>query len=1009
MNHPPFANVFTPGKWKEQLFLIYNHTTMHRIFTILIFMGLHAVMSGQVRMIQGVVTDEENQTLPGVNILVRGTTSGTISGIDGDYSIQVSRGDTLEFSYISYKTLLIIVEDQNRIDVSMEIESSTLEEVVVIGYGSIRKKDVTGAVSIINVEEMQKIPTSNIATALQGRVSGVQIINAAEPGLNPTVLVRGYGTIFGDPNPLVVIDGIQTTTGALSNLNPADIESMQVLKDASAAAIYGSRAANGVIIITTRTGQKERFELNFNMETGVQSVANRFEMMNTAQYAEYTKRLYVNSSTRFLQVNPPAWTQNEEVLATDTDWQDVSFIDGKIQNYNLSLQGGGENSSFFMGLGYLRQEGVFVNADFERYNFRINSSFKHGRLRIGEAVNIFYRQKPETDLARRPMNIYAVAPQMPIYDENNLNGLGSPFPFITGGNNLPNPLAYDYRSYVTNGFGAQGNIFAELDLVKNLEFRSELNLTFNNNAFERYYEPIAQSQAAITSTSYEIDIRNNSAVSINSENYFKYNLVQGKHRVNAMAGFTAIRSTNVGTISSGSNLEPGTRVPQTGTSSRGSGINNEMTLLSQLARVNYNYQDKYMITASIRRDGASNFSRQNRWGYFPSFSAGWNVSEEPFLKNIDWLTRLKIRGGYGELGRNLGTFLNTLNSEIRYPWTTGDISGVAPLNIPNENLRWERVKQYNIGMDLEVLSGKLTISTDYFMRFSEDMIIQVPLPMFTGIPESAWANVGSMSNNGVEFDFNYTITRTADFQQRIGFNFTMIKNKVKSLSATQDTLLANNTITTPGHPVASHYGWVVHRVNPDSGQMEFEDLTGNGRVSGADRRILGSPHPDGFFGFNYSASFKGFDISAFFQGVWGNHIFNDSRRNLQSTHLDRNRLASVLVDAFDPVTNIEGSLPIISLSNQNDNDRAADRWIERGDYIRLRNMQIGYTFPAHMLKRANLRSLRLYVNGINLVTWTKYSGLDPDISPMNDVFSLGLDNFRYPPVRSFNFGFQIGL
>lgn len=964
---------------------------------------------GQANLVEGTVTDETGQELPGVNVVVKGVPGGTITEVDGAYQITARQGDTLVFSFIGYATVEIPVGAQSRIDVKMGPDIQVINEVVVIGYGSVRKQDLTGSVGVANVKELQRFPVANVATAMQGRLAGVQVVNAAEPGRNPQILVRGYGTIYGDPNPLVVIDGVQTGTAALGNINPADIESMQVLKDASAAAIYGSRAANGVIIITTKSGAKERTEISFNAETGVQSLSNRFDLMNTAEYAEYTRRLYENSSTPFVTVPPPAWVNDPAVLSTDTDWQDVIFRDALIQNYNLGLQGGGKYGSFYMGLGYLKQEGVVVNSDFERYNFRVNADFKHGRLRFGEAINLFYRQKPETDLVRSPERLYNAAPQIPVYDPSNLNGLGAPFPEVTGGNNIANPLAYDFRSYVTNTFGMLGNVFAELEIIDGLSWRSELNVALNNNQFERFYQPIAQAQAAITSSTYELDVRNSTFTSINTENYLRYNKTFGEHSINAVAGYTAIRTDLRGAISVGLNIEPGTRVPQTGTSTNGSAQNEQTALLSQLARINYSYQGKYLLTASLRRDGASNFSKSNRWGYFPSFSAGWRISDEAFMENLKWISNLKIRGGYGELGRNLGTFQNTLNSEIRYPWMSGNITGVAPVSIPNENLRWETVKQINLGLDLELLQGKLTFSGDYFVRLSEDMIIQVPLPMYTGLPEASWANIGSMSNRGVEFDLNYVINRGGAFSHRIGLNLTMIQNQVESLRTGQDTLLAGNTITTPGFPVAAHYGWVVSRIAPESGQMVFADVDRNGRVDGADRIILGSPHPDGFFGVNYSASYKNFDLSLFIQGVWGNQIMNASRQALSSTHLDRNRLAEVLRESYDPVANPNGTLPIISLSNQNDNDRIADRWIENGDYVRLRNIQIGYNFDAARLEKLRMRSLRLYANAVNPFVLTGYSGLDPDITPGNSVFQLGRDSFNYPPTRSFNLGVQVGF
>lgn len=967
-----------------------------------------SIYSFSQNIVKGKVIDEGGNSIPFVNVYVKNGSEGTVTSEEGDYELKVEKGGVLVFSALGYETKEVVVADKNLINVTLKESVDQLGEVVVVGYGTVKKSDLTGSVAVLDKEALTKFPVSNIGSAMQGQLSGVQVVNSSEPGRNPQVLVRGFGTIYGDANPLVIIDGLQTGVGALSRIDPASVESMQVLKDASAAAIYGSRAANGVIIISTKKGSEGFKEINYSLESGVSFASNRFDLMNTTQYAEYTSKLYVNSSTPLVQRDPPAWTQNPDVLAVNTDWQDVMFKPAFLQKHNLSFSGGGSNSTYFLGLGYLNQEGIIENSSFERVNLQINSQATFKRLTIGESINLFNTQKPETDLTSNAERLYEVAPQIAPYDPLNENGLGAPYPDVTGGNNQANPLAYRYRSIETKTYGALGNIFGEYELVKGLKFRTDFNFEVNSIAFERYREPTFQSQSAITRTDYEILVREANSSSINSEFLLKYSNKFDKHSIDALIGYTVVNNKTRSVEASANNVEPGTRVPQTGQNIQGASNFFESRLVSQLARVNYSYNNKYLFTGSIRRDGSSNFGANNRYGIFPSFSLGWQLGEEDFMKDIQWITSLKLRGGYGELGRTLGSFLATLNPDVRYPWPTGIVQGVSPTSVPNDELKWETVKQINIGFDLSLFQNKLQISTDFYNRKSEDMIIRVPLPQFTGIAELPWYNLGSMVNRGVEVEATYKRFENDNFNHQIKANFTYNQNELISLNNADDVLLTEGTITKKGEPLASHYGWLTEGINPTNGAMIFKDVNEDGRIDGDDRVVLGSPHPDFIFGLNYSLNYKNFDFSLFFQGVAGNEILNSSRISLESTHSDRNRLASVLTNAYDPNTNPNGSLPIISLRNENDNDRISDRFIEKGDYIRLRNIQLGYKFPENYFSNS-VKDIRLYASVINAFTITSYSGLDPDINNNGSVFNLGNDRFRYPPLRSFNFGIQVSF
>lgn len=955
--------------------------------------------------VKGKVLDDSGETIPFANILIKNSQKGTTSDINGEFALEVLPTDVLVASFVGYEPLEITVGNQSYIQFILSLDVNALEEVVVIGYGSVKKSDLTGSVSVLDPKEISKFPVANLGSALQGRLSGVQVVNASEPGMNPQILVRGFGTIFGDPNPLVVIDGLQTGVGALANLDPSAIESVQVLKDASAAAIYGSRAANGVMIITTKRGRAESFEINYTSEIGVQTVANRFDLMNTKEYADYTTKLYVNSSTSLVPRNPPFWTEDPNVLATNTDWQDVMFQRAMVQNHNLNFSGGGKTNTYYLGFGYLKQDGVLPKTSFERFNLQINTQINKSKFKIGESINLYHRFKPQNEMTSNASRLYMVAPQIPVYDPSNLNGLGSPLPTVTGGNNLANPLAYNFRAIETRTMGMLGNVFAEYEILEGLSIRGDINVDASFSSFERYRSPLDQSQASITRNDTEILLRNFINTSLNSETLLKYNRTFGEHSLNILAGYTIIRTVTNGVIASADNLEPDTRVPQTGQNQQGSAEYTESRLLSQLGRINYNYKGKYLVTASIRRDGSSNFGRNNRWGVFPSFSLGWQLGEEAFMSGLPFVSQLKIRGGYGELGRTLGNFIATLNSEIRYPWSSGAIAGVGPLTVPNENLRWETVKQVNIGFDIGLFSNMIKFTADFYQRLSDDMIIRIPVPQYTGIVQQPWFNFGSMINRGVEFEFAYSKVVSKVFDHQVKFNITFNQNEVIKLDNVQDILLANGTITTIGEPVAVHYGWLTEGINPANGTMNFLDINKDGQVNGADRVVLGSPHPDAFFGITYAAFFKSFDFNIFLQGVVGNEIMNESLQQLGSTHQDRNRLKSVLIDAWDRNSNPNGTIPIISLRNDNDNDRISGRFIEKGDYLRIRNVQLGYTLPTTLFNNT-FKKLRCYVNVVNLLTFTGYSGLDPDLNNNGDVFSLGRDTFRYPPLRSFNLGFQ---
>ncbi len=987
---------------------------MKKSLTILLLFLISIPVFAQSQ-INGQVTDKDQSPLIGATVVIKGTTDGSITDYEGKFSINANPEDVLEITYIGYKPQQTTVGNQTSFSFVLEEDVEALEEVVVIGYGTAKKKDLTGSIALVDPQEMQKVPASNVGTALQGRMSGVQVSSSSEPGSAPNITIRGVGTIYGDKSPLVIIDGIQTVVGALSQINGNDIESMQVLKDASAAAIYGSRAANGVIIVTTKSGKGGKLKVDISLESGVTSVINTMEMMGTSRYAQYTKKLYENSEP---SMPAPQWVNDAEILKTNTDWQSEYFRPARMQNYSVSLHGGTEKASIYTSFGYFSQEGNMPSKDFERLTYRVNSSIKHGAFKFGETLNINVNQK---DYGRYGGNseIFFAAPQMPVYDSENLNGLGKPTVGLTGGNNAPNPMVHElYDNWRTN-FGAIGNLYGEATIFDGLIFRSDFNFSYDSFYHEEYLIPVDQGMAAhISRTTYDIQQINQMNYSYNWENYFRYNKTFGKHIVGGMVGMTVNEGFIRRTVAIGNDLEPGIRSAQIGVSSQAMSDRDKfLGLHSYLGRVNYSYDDKYLFTASARRDGYFLFSDAHKHGVFPSFSMGWRVSEEAFMQTLDFISNLKIRGGYGALGRNMGRNDTRMQNTIRYPWESGSMIGVGPQGVANPNLKWETVTQSNFGFDAEFLEGQFAITGDYFVRRSKDMIIQLDPPMNTGIFEGQWTNVGSMSNKGVEFEASWKIKTEGGFNHTLSVNATHIKNNLEHLADTRPEIVEENAILRPGSPVGAIYGRRVDYdtyptgINPETGNIAYKDLDNSGGVDDADREILGSPFPDWFFGLNYAASYKNFDLTIFIQGQTGNSIINGAKRNLGGTNRDRNRLNWVLDEAYDPITNPNGTAPKISMSGNAANDLMSDYFVENGSFVRVRNIQLGYSIPSRILEKIKMDRIRVYANIINPFTFTNYTGMDPSLNKGNnaDVFNLAYDNYSYPQTMSVNFGANISF
>ncbi|GJM64355.1 TonB-dependent receptor [Persicobacter diffluens] len=998
-------------------FLTKAHLRLMGTLPILFLLLFNTHVYGQNRTISGVVMDADGP-IPGVNIQLEGTTIGTMTDFEGRYEVNLrdQEDPILIYKFVGYKTVREIVGNRNTIDVSLEMDVQELEELVVIGYGEVKKKDLTGAVGMVETEDLTQFPVSDVSNALEGRVAGVFVSSTSEPGGVANMNIRGIGSVNGNSNPLFVVDGIQMDN--ISGINPNDIENMQVLKDASSAAIYGSRAANGVVLITTKSGKSGEQKISVNLESGVSQVSNSFSMMNTDQYAQYTRDLFNNASTPQFPQSPPAWVEDPAIMATNTDWQNEVFKPGTMTKADFSISGGNDHGTYRASLGYINQSGTIDNSGFERINLSINSKQKRGALTFGIASNMFISDKESSKLSANSFShmIYTAAPQMPVYDPNNLNGFGAPSIALTGQNNTPNPMVGSLYENTTKRYGIMSNIYAEFNIIKGLDFRTDVNTNFVSRNNQEYNPIIDQGSAgALNERSNYLNKVEDTRFDYNVESYFKFNRTFGDHSINAMAGGTLNVENLLGTQISATNIEEGTMVPQTGNVGTAYGFNRTYRLASVLGRVNYSFKDRYLFTASFRRDGSSRFVN-NKWGSFPSFSAGWRISDEPFMKGLtETISNLKLRAGYGELGGLGGNSMPVLNNQILYPFPSGGYQGVAPIELSNPNLTWERVQQTNIGLDMGFWDDRILLTGEYFIRNSHDMLMQSVNPGYSGIRGDNWVNLGSMTNKGVEMSITFNHQSDNGLKQSVTFNTTLIRNEVTELPESYLGGVTNEAShLVVGQPIGVFYGYVRDGLNPITGTQMFRDVNGDFEVNGEDREVLGSPHPTYYLGLNYNASYKGFDFSIFLQGAGGHQLYNMTKQNLEGTSSYGNRLDYVNDRAWRE-DNPNGTLPRITAKNESShpgitNDVISDRWIEDAAYLRVKNIQIGYTFPQALQDRWGTNNLRVYVSGIDLFTFTNYSGLDPSfVSSYSQSFQLGYDNTGYPPVRSFTAGLQLSF
>lgn len=989
-----------------------------RMMVCLIGMLLPMCMFAQQITVQGVVKDQTGETVIGASVMEKGTTNGTITGIDGDFSLNMSPNGTLVVSFVGYKTQEVQVKGQKQLQVVLSEDAEMLDEVVVIGYGTMKKSDLTGAVSSIGNKDIKDSPVSNLGQAIQGKISGVQIVDAGKPGDNVSIKIRGLGSI-NNCDPLVVIDGVPTDLG-LSSLNMTDVERLDVLKDASATAIYGSRGANGVVMITTKRGTEGKGKLAVSANYSFQNATNVPSLLNAAQYAELSNDMMVNSGR-----NPnPEWANPSE-LGAGTDWMDELLRTGVMQNYTVSYSGGNEKSHYYVSGGFLDQSGIVKSVNYRRFTFQSNSDAQVLKwLKFSNNITFSADTKKSGSYS-----IGDALKALPIYPVKNEDGSWSgPEGNSEWYGSTRNPIGpTELNQGQTNGYNFLANLTAELAFTKWLKFKStfgyDAKFWFMDNFTPKYdWKPTPTEETS----RYKSD---NKSFTYLWDNYFLFDhTFAEKHRVGLMAGMSAQWNThdylnaqkNVFMFDNVHEMDNGEEMYAIG------GNETEWALLSYMARVNYSYEDRYLLTATIRRDGSSRFGKKHRWGTFPSVSVAWRASQEKWFPKNDYVNDLKVRAGYGVTGSQASvgnySYLASYNTSV-YPFgiSNGNQTALVSSTLANPYIHWEEVAQTNIGFDASLFNSRVMFSFDAYLKETRDMLVKASIPITSGFEDTTttYTNAGKVRNQGIEMSL-HTINLTGELGWETNLTATYNKNKIKDLNSDVPYYInqINNSYVTmlaKDYPINVFYGYVTdgifqnqsevntHAVQPgaEPGDIRFRDLNNDGVINDSDRTVIGNPNPSWLFSMNNSLSYKGFELSVFLQGIAGNKIYN-------ANNIDNTGMAAAYNQTTDVLKRWQGegtsnSMPRAVFGDPNQNTCVSDRFVENGSYLRLKNITLSYTFPKQWLQKAQIENARLSLSCENVATITGYSGFDPEVG-IN-----GIDQNRYPISRTFSLGLNFNF
>ncbi len=1002
----------------------------------------------QGNSVTGTVTEARTgEPIPGTNIVEKGTTNGTISDVNGHYELMVSgTGATLVFSFVGYTSQEIPVGGNTIINVALEIDSRSIEELVVIGYGTQRAKDLTGAISMVSVDDMKKSQFPTIQRALQGRAPGVLVTQVSgDPGAEMSIKIRGIGSINRSSEPLYIIDGVPA--GGMNGINPDDIESIQILKDASSTAIYGARGANGVVIITTKRGEKNG-KLSTQFSTYAKFTdfpkSSRYDIMNAAEYVKMTHDAYELSDP----ASEPAIIASDSLQKaygnTDTNWQDELFRTGVGQNYYLGISGGNEHGNFSVSGNYYSEDGIMINTDFDRLNLRANSDFSllKDRLKIGESFLISRTggHGSQGGQGNKWVTACYSSPLMPVYEQKNVGGFAGPTDSINGRNETTNPVAEQMlRNEDNQNLQALTDMYAELQIVKGLKYKINIGLTFGN-ARTSTWIPLYQlgdignrSNSVATAREYSNDFKQWLV-----ENLLTYSHSFGNHNLSFLLGQSRQYNNGNSFTATGQNFRDTNHhtLSQAEIASSLDSYVYESILDSYLGRLIYDYKGKYLLTASIRRDGSSKFGPAGqRYGNFPSFSVGWKLNED-LLRNVEQINLLKVRIGWGITGnQNIGDYafdtylLRPDASRYLFGQDETVYLGATDLrSTGNPEIQWEQSKMTNFGVDFSAFSNRLELNADYYIKNQDKMLTTIELPWvygkdFDDPASNPWYNLGDVQNRGFEFGLLHR-NNIGKFNYSFSANITTIKNIVKHLP-NSTPIFTSYTITMEDHTIGSFYGYVADGIfqsqeevdnspkqtDAQPGDIKFRDLNNDGVVNSMDQTIIGKPIPDFTYGINIDLGYNGFDINVFLNGMQNLDVYNEHYSYIglatDRESKDFNKLRSVASSYWSDL-NPTNTQTRLAISDPNDNSRHSTWFVENASFLRIQTVQLGYNLPEQLTNKLNISHARIYVNSQNLHVFTKYRGYDPEIGNSN-VLNMGIDAGFYPAPRAFLFGIQLDI
>jgi TonB-dependent starch-binding outer membrane protein SusC len=1005
-----------------------------------------------------IVSGEDQQPLIGATILEKGTTNGTVTDLDGGFRLELASGQAvLVASYVGYDNQEVPVQGRSVIQIALLVQAKLMDEIVVTGYKREIRAEVASSISSVKARDIEKLVVVGIDQALQGQAPGVMVTQVTgSPGDDIAVRIRGVGTL-GNNNPLYVIDGVPTTEG-LNMFSLTDIESIEVLKDAAAAAIYGARAANGVVLITTKQGSAGKPVFNFEAYSGIQQAVGLPKLLNAEEYLLIRNEAITNANALRNPANQLP-TYDPAILDTlpDNDWLSMVFKPAAIQRYSLSARGGSESGNFYISGEYLTQDGVFQGQSFDKYQVRFNGDIGTRRFRVGSNMSFSHTDRqvinasgdgfgPGNELSGVRYALIA-SPVFPVrYPDGRLTNvtaeLGDPVLF---GDGNPNPLAFvENTDWNIKRYRVFGNVFAELSLFEGLNLRSTLGGDFlfdREKLFKKRLSPAIYDPTSLN----EGRVFNQTLVWNNTVDFVR---TFGAHRVSALAGMEAIQNHTdyLGAAANNFRLtDPLFRyidasIPAELNNIGASGIATEWALLSWFGQVGYSFNSRYVLSAAVRRDGSSRFGRNNRWGTFPSVSAAWNVSNEAFFQDVRFISTLKLRGSWGRLGnQEIGVYpySSLVNiGEFVYPFGGSIATGANILETGNSNIKWETSTQTNIGMDVSFWKDRLSLTTDVFRKRTDDILVRVPVPQAGGSTRPPFVNAASVENKGIELGMSYR-NRHGRFTYNIGANITALRNEVLSISGSEPILggfgLSDGPITKtePGHPVGSFFLWEMEGLFQSQeeidaspfqtaftrpGDVKFKDLNEDGRIDDKDRRHVGSPFPDFTYGITASFNWGNLDFSTLIQGVQGNDVYFLFGNFAYEAQLRGFNSYQDILGRWTP-DNPNTNIPIAGVDDRNGNRRVSTRFLEDGSYMRVRNITLGYNFK-DLLNWQGISSLRLYMSVQNALTFTKYPGLDPEIQAnANDTrglgiasdLSVGIDWGTVPAPRTWIAGLQLAF